>query len=441
MIHRDLEGLARGHFLAQPLEDEHVRIHRHAEREDDARDARQREHGVQHRHAAEDDEDGDDEADVPEESGEPVVEEHDQRDEAETEQSCELAALDRIQAERGGSGALLLDLHRILERVHELAGKIVRGLVSVFSGDDARIARDAAFHLSRRRGDDFVVEHDGEPVHVLPHRPREVEEFGASLLVEFHADVPALDVVAGRRALDVIAGDVGHTVNEQLAVGFLGIVLFAELQNRPSGIDNRLFRLDGADLRFAVGIHDAEVQLRDLLKILAHAIQILGRKAGDLDDDAIVARRRDDRLRGAHLVHTAAEDFDRLIHGLLRDRALLTCHGIRGGLDADVKSDATFQINAERDLALVLELLLVRRGIHDGHPVCILHRDVERRRDIDDRDRHEKDREQRAEDPLCALASGDEIRAEEHQQREAVNERRLRVCQNVEELFHGGNAG
>ena len=137
MVHRDLEGLARGHFLAQPLEDEHVRIHRHAECEDDAGDAGQREHGVQQRHAAEHDEDCEQEADVPDQAGEPVVENHHEGDEPEAEQARELPAGDGVLPERCGGGALLLDFHRVLERVHEFAREVAGFLFGVFAGDPA----------------------------------------------------------------------------------------------------------------------------------------------------------------------------------------------------------------------------------------------------------------------------------------------------------------
>jgi len=360
-------------------------------------------------------------AEKPENAGDPVIDDHHNADQRQTEQTRVLAAVDGVETERRGRGALLLDRHGILQRVQQRAGEPAGLLFGKFSGDPASTASDASMHLGGRCGKNFVVQHDGEAIDSHAHILREVEELVPGLLVELDADKPALDVVTREGRLDMLARDVGHTMDNEIAFDFLTILLPLHRKNRPGRIEDALFRLDRREQRAALGMHHPEVQFRDLLKLLAHVVELIGCEAGDLHEDAIAARRRDHRLGGAHLIHPVTKHLDRLVERLRGDGPLLPGHGVLGGLDANQKRGAALQVNAERDLAF-RDHFPAGLGIDHRIAVGVLHGHVEGRVNIDDRNRRDENRERRAEDAFRALAAGDDVARKQQQQDEAVGE-------------------
>ena len=68
--------LAAGHLLADALEDEHVRVDRHADREHDAGDARQRQRCFEQGHDRSDEHEIDRQRHVRRNAEDPVVDEH-----------------------------------------------------------------------------------------------------------------------------------------------------------------------------------------------------------------------------------------------------------------------------------------------------------------------------------------------------------------------------
>ena len=166
--------------IADALEDEHVRVNRHAEREDQACDAGHREDGKLHRAAAahrgvvrEDAEDvGDEdersrekrdveeERDVRDEAGHPVVDEHEDRDKAEAEAGGDDAGLLRVLANGRRDGGLGENLHRRRERTGVQLVRELLGGWTVEAAGDLAVCADLA--LDDWRGNELVVENDRE---------------------------------------------------------------------------------------------------------------------------------------------------------------------------------------------------------------------------------------------------------------------------------------
>ena len=78
---RHSHGLAVAQLLADALEDEHVRVHPHADGQDDARDAGQGEGGPVVGHGREQDDEVGGQGHHRVQAREPVVDEHEDRDE------------------------------------------------------------------------------------------------------------------------------------------------------------------------------------------------------------------------------------------------------------------------------------------------------------------------------------------------------------------------
>src|SRR6202011_2907066 len=103
---------ARAYFLADALIDQHVRIHRDADREHDAGDTRQRQRRAQQRQHAEDHGNVDGDRDVGEQAEQAVSREHEDDDQRRAGVSRVFARGDRILAETRPDGAFLDDGQR-----------------------------------------------------------------------------------------------------------------------------------------------------------------------------------------------------------------------------------------------------------------------------------------------------------------------------------------
>ena len=161
-VERAAQGFAGGEFLADTLEDQHVGVHRHADGEDDAGDAGQRERGADRAHDAEEDDDVQDERHVCDEAGEHVIDQHETGDGDDAIQRGLEAAGDGVFAERRVHFAGGDDGDGDFEGVFEDAGELLR----LFGGEaaaDARAAAEDRF-VDVRGGINLAVQHDGELV-------------------------------------------------------------------------------------------------------------------------------------------------------------------------------------------------------------------------------------------------------------------------------------
>ena len=167
-------------LLAYALEDEHVGVDRHAEREDETGDAGHREDRELHRAAAahrrvvrEDTEDVRDEdkrgreerdveeeRDVGDEAGHPVVDEHENGDKAEAEAGGNDAGMLGVFTDSRRDGGLRENLHRRGQGAGvQLVGELLGGRTVEAAGD---LAVRANLALDDRRGNELVVENDRE---------------------------------------------------------------------------------------------------------------------------------------------------------------------------------------------------------------------------------------------------------------------------------------
>src|SRR5450759_1697535 len=152
--------LAVVHLLADALEDQDVRIDGHADRQDEARDAGQRERRVDVGHRTEEDQRVQDEREDRVEPREAVVEGDPDEAADHADDRGEDTFLDGVEAERRPHGAFLENDHLGRKRArteHEREGVcLLRGEVPL---DDAALL-DLAVDV--RRGLDALVEHDRE---------------------------------------------------------------------------------------------------------------------------------------------------------------------------------------------------------------------------------------------------------------------------------------
>ena len=107
-----------------------------------------REHEVEHRERAHEQDDVDEQREVGDEAGESVVDQHaDQRD-RQTDQTGDDAGANRIRAERRRDAAFLFDADRRLQRILQHAGQTARFLFAKLPGDDARRRRKSASRIT-----------------------------------------------------------------------------------------------------------------------------------------------------------------------------------------------------------------------------------------------------------------------------------------------------
>ena len=229
----------------------------------------------------------------------------------------------------GPTGALFQRRQRGRQRAAAQDERKVGGLLRrEVPFDDAGVV-DLA--VDDRRGDDLVVEHDGQaPVHV---GAGEIAELARTVRRQREADVRLAELpLLHAGVLEVGAGDRNGLANR--------VVLDAR------GAAERVFARAGKDvdfglhvggntgqgrLRVAAGIafDEAELELGGRLDDVLHARRVVD--AGQLDDDAIAAFGRDVRLRDAEGVDAVVDRLDRVgdrvaLDGRLRRRLHLELH-------------------------------------------------------------------------------------------------------------------
>ena len=157
----------QGPLLLDPLEDQDVGVDRHADGQDQAGDAGQRQVGLEVGQDAEQDDDVEDQGDDGVDSGQAVINDHEGHDQEDGHQAGHQALADGVRPEGRADDPLfeILDPGRKragLEDDDEVVGRFDRELAL----DDARIA-DPGVDVGRRL--DLVVQDDGQgPADVGP---------------------------------------------------------------------------------------------------------------------------------------------------------------------------------------------------------------------------------------------------------------------------------
>ena len=98
-------------FLTEAFVDEHIRVHRHANRQNDAGDAREGQREVEHRHCAEKQNHVQQKPNHGHKADEAVVKHGENHHQHETGDAGQHAALDRVSSERGRHAAGFFDLN------------------------------------------------------------------------------------------------------------------------------------------------------------------------------------------------------------------------------------------------------------------------------------------------------------------------------------------
>src|SRR5664279_5532498 len=312
--------LAVVHLLADALEDEDVRIDGHADREDEPRDARQREGRVDVGHRAEEDQGVQDESDDRVHAREAVVEDDGDEDADHADDRREDALLDGVEPERRPYGAFLENDHlgrksARTENEREGVG-LFRGEVPL---DDAALL-DLAVDV--RRGLDALVEHDREAlVDVLA---RDLPELQGSLGIQKEHDGGLVELVAvDARVLHVAARDGGgaleHVPDRRARAG-VGVLVEALDDLEVLGHRTAVRGAGGLHRRerTAAVIHELELEEARRPDDLLDAARVV--HARNLDHDAVGALPLDDGLGDAEGVDAIADRLDGLARRLVLDR-------------------------------------------------------------------------------------------------------------------------
>ena len=192
-LQRDLERFAERELFPQSLVNQHARIHRQTDRQDDARNTRKSEDEVEHRERAHQQDDVHDQHEIRDQAGEFVVDHHEHECDREAEKTGENTAPNRIESECRRDTAFFFHAHRRLERVLQHAGQTARFLFLETACDDgiAPVNRSP----DAGRGLNHAVEHDGETMADI--RLGDLPEFLCAFAVELQLHRPAFIAVVG----------------------------------------------------------------------------------------------------------------------------------------------------------------------------------------------------------------------------------------------------
>ncbi len=292
-------------LLADALIDQHVGIHRDADGQHNAGDARQRQRGVKQRQDAENHRYVDRHRDVGDDAEQPVGQQHEHEHEDRADIGGTLAGKDRVLAEAGTDGAFLDHRERRRQRAGaQQDGEVVSLLHGEIAGNLARTAGDR--FADDRRGDHFVVEHDGKrQADVLGGGAAELAGAGG---VELERD----DRLAGALIEPGLrVGEVGarhqHLLLDHVRLAALGLRAVQQLRIRRHPALARLLRRDRV-------IDHAEVELGGLAEQFLEAGRVL--QARHLNENAVEALTLDQRFDSAEFVDAPLDDLDRLLDRL-----------------------------------------------------------------------------------------------------------------------------
>src|ERR1035437_5482392 len=197
-------ALAGAQLLADAFENQHIRIHRHTDGQDDSgdtgqgqnrmeiRDGRQQNDGIEHQRQHRID------------ARALVVHQHDRDHRHQSGETGDDALMDRIGAQRGSDGALLVIDHARGQRTGtQVARQIDAFLFTAQAGDAAGVLD---FGLNGGHADDLVVEDDGELIADVGFRV--AAEAASAILGEAEIGFPLAEfILAGTRVAHLAAGD------------------------------------------------------------------------------------------------------------------------------------------------------------------------------------------------------------------------------------------
>src|SRR5690606_17876918 len=190
------------HFLANALEYQDIRIHCHADRQDNARDARQGQRGLEDRQGRQERDDINDQRSGGHGPEKTVNRHHEDYDKYSSKDRGKLTGCDRISAQAGTDGSLFQN-HQLCRQ--GAGAKQERQILSFLGREAARNhASPAQDRLSYDRGrDNLVIKHDRkEPPYVITCRIAEtlgadgVEPEGDDRLAILESGLSVYEIVA-----------------------------------------------------------------------------------------------------------------------------------------------------------------------------------------------------------------------------------------------------
>ena len=153
-----MDAFAGLEFLADTLENQHVRVDRHADGQHNTGDARQGEGGVEVAHDAHQNEQVEYQREVGHRTGEPIVNQHEDRHRDHTVNGGLGSTLHRVRAEGGFHAHFLDDFQGRLERVKQGVGDGRGFLHGEIAGD---LAVTGDLFLQNWGGHELTIEDDG----------------------------------------------------------------------------------------------------------------------------------------------------------------------------------------------------------------------------------------------------------------------------------------
>ncbi len=293
-------------FLADPLVDEDVRVHRHTERQQDARHAGQGQSGLEQRHYTEHQHQVHHQANIREPAEKAIEDRHEDDHQHEADRERDRPRPDRIGPQFRADAALLHHRQRRRQRASPQQHREVIGR----SGGEAAadLTAPAGDRLADdRRADRLAVQHDGEAV--VDVGPRHVGKAPRTDGIEREVDHP----FAGLRVVARLG--VGQIRAVHVDAAAHGDLLAWVVLHRQE-INARWRRRTGG--RIGGLVDQLERHVRGLAEQFLDAVGIAD--ARQLHDDAAVALLGDLGVDHAGLVDAAADDLNRLLHRTQRPR-------------------------------------------------------------------------------------------------------------------------
>src|SRR5574344_1006777 len=248
---------AGAEFFTDTFVNDHVRIHRHTDRQDKACDTGERKRRAEHGEDCERDDHVAEHTDARDKTAEAVVGNHEHEDEDETDDAGTEAGLDVIVAERRADVAGFDNLHRSLESAGaENDSEAVRFGHVFKAGDLGFAVRNAV--ADHRRADDLVIKDDG---HLLADvRCGDRGEFlGADAAeLEAHGDFACIGAVTHAirtRVGNIFTAHFGAALQNIQALGLDLAALLDGFEAGPPGEDD-VVRNHGLDGRSAQELLD-----------------------------------------------------------------------------------------------------------------------------------------------------------------------------------------
>ena len=276
-------------LLFEMLKDQHVRIDRHTNGEDDARHARERQGRIHQIENAEQQDRVCHERHIRDKSRQMIEQYHEKDDCAETDGKCELGFILRVLSERRTNGARLDDLHLDRERTAAQDDREVLRLFERLLPRDLRTPSENRL-ADVRRGQHLAVEQDGDRTPDVAHR--KIGKFLRALVGELEID-DVLSRLRIRRRLRVL-----EIRSRQHRIA----VLVTELEHRR--LADRTDR--------SVGVFDAR----------------------QFDDDAPLALALNDRLGQTERVDALFHNCHNAVHRIVIHLCLLRVHGFEHNVRA-----------------------------------------------------------------------------------------------------------